>query len=120
VVSQAPAYPRALTPRGTLIRLASKTLLKTGAWTVPRVLVHDHGSASEVVGSWPPPIQSVRIIRSAVRPSGCQRTASAPPRTACGSLPPQPKSRVIDRGMSLAGSQRSPRRQSGALQESER
>jgi hypothetical protein len=120
VVSQASAYQRALTPPGTLIKLTSKTLLKTGAWTVPRVLVHDHGSASEAVGSWLPPIQSARIIRSAVRPSGCRRTASAPPKTACGSLPPQPKSREIGRGMSLASSQRSPLKQRGALQESER
>ena len=120
VVSEAPAYPRALTPPGTLIRLVSKNLLKTGAWAVPRVLVHDHGRALAGARSRPTPPQPLRIIRRAACRNGSQRAASAPAKAACGSRPPQPRGRSMDRGMSLAGLQRSPGIRSGALQESER
>jgi hypothetical protein len=120
VVSQAPAYQRALTPPGMLIRLVSKNLLKTGAWAVRRVLVHDHGRALAEVGFRPSPIPPARVIRKAARRSGSPRAASAAAKTACGSRPPQPEGRSMGRGMSLASLQRSPRMRSGALQESER
>jgi hypothetical protein len=119
-VSEAPAYPRALTPRGTPLRLVSKNLLKTGAWTVLRVLRHDQSGALTGVGSGPARDQLVRVLRPAVHPRNHQSAVSAAARAACGWLPTQPKARTIDCGMSLASLQRSPGKQIGALQESER
>jgi len=115
--SPTPAHLRALTPPGTLIRLASKNRLKTGAWTVLRVQSNERDGASRVGGMESAPMGLAPVGGPRVRWSRCARSTTE---VACGLPPPQPPSSAIGRGTSLAGWESSPGTRYGALQESQR
>jgi hypothetical protein len=119
-VSRSPAGPRALTPRGPLIRLVSKTLLKTVAWTILRVLERDLRRTEAAQLSQTTHRQRVRIIRRSERSNERGYNVLCFTKIACGSRPPQPLGPQIARGMSLAGLLSDSERCLGVLQESER
>lgn len=98
-----PARRRALTPPQALIRLVSKTLLKTGAWAIQRA----------VGRSWRPaeasrsprrvtrlPIRSGAVLAISNEPEGSRSVDRG---VACGSLPPPPMGRQAPPGTGLAG-----------------
>jgi hypothetical protein len=103
----------ALTPPGTLIRLGSKNLLKTGAWAYLRVRVKCHGSARDRSGAAQVLLRHRPLVPGRVR-FGVRRTAplEIPPAVRTGT------DRL--RGMGLAGSGGCPAPGFGAREESQR
>jgi hypothetical protein len=110
-----PSFARhaALTPPGTLIRLGSKNLLKTGAWAYLRVRVKCHGRARDRSGAAQALPRHRRFVPRHVH-FGVRRTAPLefPPAVRTGT------DRL--RGMGLAGSGGCPAPGFGAREESQR
>ncbi len=119
-VSSAIADHVALTPPGCVIRIASKTLLKTGAWEIRWVLSIDLQGVQAITRSWRRPQQPDRITTSQELSKGRQPAAPCFLRVACGAAPLQPKGQLIDRGMGLARWLSDLGIQTEVLQESER
>jgi hypothetical protein len=120
-VSCTPAGRGALTPPGPLIRLVSKTLLKTGAWTILRVLERDLVRTGAATLPRPTSRCFARAARGIGRSHERGSSVSSFMESACGSRPPQPPWPTGPRGMRLAGLLRSDAEpQLGVPQESER